>query len=38
MLGVFVAVALGMWLLHRTHRRRRTIAVPPGVKVVTPPP
>src|SRR5712664_3929507 len=23
MLAVFVAVALGMWLLHRTHRRRR---------------
>src|SRR6267154_5177108 len=38
MLGVFVAVALGMWLLHRTHRRRRSVTVPPGVKVVAPPP
>src|SRR5438105_6476010 len=38
MLGVFVAVAGGMWLLHRTHRRRRLIAVPPGVKVAAPPP
>jgi membrane protein DedA with SNARE-associated domain len=38
MLGVFVAVAGGMWLLHRTQRRRPPIAVPPGVKVVTPPP
>src|SRR3954471_24278723 len=25
MLGVFVLVAGGMWLLHRTHRRRRSI-------------
>src|SRR3954453_15121716 len=38
MLGVFVAVAGGMWLLHRTHRRRRSIAMPPGVKAVAPPP
>ena len=38
MLAVFVAVALGMWLLHRTHRRRRSVTVPPGVKVVAPPP
>ncbi len=38
MLGVFVAVAGGMWLLHRTQRRRPLITVPPGVKVVTPPP
>ncbi len=38
MLGVFVAVAGGMWLLHRTQRRRPPIAIPPGVKVVTPPP
>src|SRR3954451_21007561 len=38
MLGVFVAVAVGMWLLHRTHRRRRSIAVPVGVKVAAPPP
>ena len=37
MLGVFVAVAVGMWLLHRTHRRRRSIAVPVGVKVAAPP-
>ena len=38
MLGVFVAVAGGMWLLHRTQRRRRSIAMPPGVKAVAPPP
>jgi membrane protein DedA with SNARE-associated domain len=39
MLGVFVAVAGGMWLLHRAQRRRRQqISVPPGVKVVIPPP
>src|SRR3954447_16514695 len=38
MLGVFVAVAGGMWLLHRTHRRRRSLAVPAGVKVAAPPP
>jgi membrane protein DedA with SNARE-associated domain len=38
MLGVFVAVAGGMWLLHRTQRRRPLITVPPGVKVMTPPP
>ncbi len=38
MLGVFVAVAGGMWLLHRSQRRRPPIAVPPGIKVVTPPP
>src|SRR5437868_13817968 len=38
MLGVFVAVAGGMWLLHRTHRRRRSLAVPPGVKAAIPPP
>ena len=37
MLGVFVAVAGGMWLLHRTQRRRPPITVLPGVKVVTPP-
>jgi len=38
MLGVFVTVAGGMWLLHRSQRRRPAIAVPPGIKVVTPPP
>jgi len=37
MLGVFVAVAGGMWLLHRPQRRRPPITVPPGIKVVTPP-
>jgi membrane protein DedA with SNARE-associated domain len=37
MLGVFVAVAVGMWSLHRL-QKRRPIAVPPGVKAVTPPP
>src|ERR1700704_1602581 len=38
MLAVFVAVALGMWLLHRTPPRRRSGTVSPGVKVVAPPP
>ena len=38
MLGVFITVAGGMWLLHRSQRRRPVIAVPPGVKVMTPPP
>src|SRR5205823_1854516 len=38
MLAVFITIGGGMWLLHRTHRRRRAITVPPGAKVVTPPP
>src|SRR5437763_12239490 len=38
MLGVFVAIGLGMWLLHRLQRRRRSLAVPPGGKAVAPPP
>jgi len=37
MLAVFVAIATGMWLLHR-HQRRRHLRIPPGVKVVLPPP
>ena len=35
MLGVFVAIGTGMWLVHRL-QRRRTVRVPPGV--VLPPP
>src|SRR5947207_7545935 len=38
MLAVFVAIGGVMWLLHRTHRRRRSIAMPAGVKVAAPPP
>src|SRR3954471_22246566 len=38
MLGVFIAVWIGMWLLHRTQRRRQPLQVPAGIMVVTPPP
>jgi membrane protein DedA with SNARE-associated domain len=38
MLGVFVVVAVGMSVLHRVQRRHRPVKVPPGAKVVTPPP
>jgi membrane protein DedA with SNARE-associated domain len=38
MLGVFVAISVGMWLLHRLQRRRRPLRVPPGATVVLPPP
>src|SRR5437764_1342266 len=38
MLGVFSAGCVGIWLLHRTQRRRRPLQVPAGAKVVTPPP
>src|SRR6266849_2895340 len=37
MLGVFVAIGTGMWLLHR-RQRRRYLRVPPGADVVLPPP
>jgi membrane protein DedA with SNARE-associated domain len=37
MLGVFVAIAAAMWLLHRFQRRRQ-LKVPPGAGVVLPPP
>ncbi len=37
MLGVFVAIGGGMWLLHRLQRRRQ-LRVPPGADVVLPPP
>jgi membrane protein DedA with SNARE-associated domain len=37
MLGVFVAVALGMWLLHRRQRRRQH-QLPSGAKALLPPP
>lgn len=36
MLGAFVAIATGMWLLHWRQRRRR-LAVPAGAKVFVPP-
>jgi len=38
MLGVFIAVSGGMWLVHRIQRRRQAIRVPPGANVLTPPP
>jgi membrane protein DedA with SNARE-associated domain len=37
MLGVFVAIGAGMWLLHRAQRRRQ-LRVPAGADVVLPPP
>ena len=37
MLGVFIATTGGMWLWHRS-QRRRPVRVPPGVKVAAPPP
>jgi membrane protein DedA with SNARE-associated domain len=36
MLGVFVAIATGMWFLHRVQRRRQ-LRVPPGGNMVLPP-
>lgn len=36
MLGVFVSIGVGMWLLHRRQRRRQ-LRVPPGADVVLPP-
>ncbi len=36
MLGVFVAIALGVWLLHRRQRRRQP-SILPGADVVLPP-
>jgi membrane protein DedA with SNARE-associated domain len=39
MLGVFVAIAGGMWLLHRIQRRRRDqVKMPAGAKIAAPPP
>src|SRR5205809_1058280 len=38
MLGAFVAIGAGMWLLHRLQRRRQLPRVPPGADVVLPPP
>src|SRR5205085_9612056 len=37
MLGVFIAIGLGMWLLHRAQKRRQ-LRVPAGANVVLPPP
>ena len=36
MLGVFIAIGVGMWLLHRRQRRRQ-LRVPPGADIVLPP-
>jgi membrane protein DedA with SNARE-associated domain len=37
MLGAFIAFAVAVWLAHRVQKRRQ-LRVPPGIKVVTPPP
>ena len=37
MLGAFIAFAAAVWLAHRLQRRRQ-LRVPPGIKVVIPPP
>jgi membrane protein DedA with SNARE-associated domain len=37
MLGAFVTFAVAVWLAHRVQRRRQ-IRVPPGIKIVIPPP
>ncbi|HKN09362.1 MAG TPA: DedA family protein, partial [Pseudomonadota bacterium] len=37
MLGAFIAFAVAVWLVHRLQRRRQ-LTVPPGIKVVAPPP
>ena len=37
MLGAFLAFASAVWLAHRLQRRRQ-IRVPPGAKIVIPPP
>jgi membrane protein DedA with SNARE-associated domain len=37
MLGVFVAIGGGMWLLHRVQRRRQS-RLPPGARAAAPPP
>jgi membrane protein DedA with SNARE-associated domain len=37
MLGVFIAIGGGMWLLHRMQRRRQ-LRMPPGAKPAAPPP
>ena len=37
MLGVFVAIGFGMWLVHRAQRRRQ-LKVPAGASPVLPPP
>jgi hypothetical protein len=37
MLIAFVFFAIAIWLFHRFQRRRQ-LRVPPGAKIVTPPP
>jgi membrane protein DedA with SNARE-associated domain len=37
MLGVFIAIGFGIWLLHRWQRRRQ-LRVPAGADVALPPP
>jgi len=37
MLGAFITFASAVWLAHRLQRRRQ-IRVPPGAKIVIPPP
>jgi membrane protein DedA with SNARE-associated domain len=37
MLGAFIVFAVAVWLFHRGQRRRQ-LRIPPGVKIVIPPP
>jgi hypothetical protein len=37
MLTVFIAFAVAVWVFHRLQRRRQ-LRVPPGAKIVSPPP
>jgi membrane protein DedA with SNARE-associated domain len=36
MLGIFVVLGIGMWILHH-RQKRRSVRVPPGAKIVLPP-
>src|SRR3954463_1302514 len=38
MLIAFVVFAVAVWLFHRLQKRRRPLRVPPGAKIVIPPP
>jgi hypothetical protein len=37
MLGAFIVFAVAVWFFHRLQKRRQ-IRVPPGAKIVIPPP
>ena len=38
MLIAFIVFAVAVWLFHRLQKRRRLLRVPPGAKIVIPPP